>query len=1362
MKKSRMLFLVCLLILSLMVSFASCNPNSPGDETPPTTDGDSSNGGSNLGIGVGSSDGINLGDMGFDSIEHYEPKVPVVMPENPKDEGTKTFYRMEVECAELLLANGEVFNDFRHLGFDLRLSGGFATRNANLNGTEITFTFNSDAAYSGVTLRMMISIAPGMDTTNVAEIINITNNGWSENDPALVIEKSKCEQLGHNSYMIFTVVETEITVQKGENKLKFEYLKASGGNIDYIEIGTSAGITGFDNTKYWEDKNATYEIINNPTAEATGTLRLTTLNAGETGIINYTLPTLSTDNGYSYEKVGTKETWSFKVKNQVFEIVHDPDATYTLTLAENCGLTFADGATSVQLKEGESLPALVGNTTNLAGYYNVDNLEQRYPADFVMGKKNITIAPFYAISSEHQWLDFGITSNTLDGHPVSYGEPQIDLSLCSSIASVVKGGKTTLLNKGTLSTTNTVGVNQFGKTFTYSGSLVVGQTFRFQTSVNTETAVITTGTAHEFVYNFENKGEGKISLTVYQVNSKTSTEDEGVVIELDPGESMTVVYTIAFTKGGNNKNALTYFTVNEAMDNGLSLGVSMSVCPNVKEHVHSYDTVTTHPTCTEQGYTTYTCGCGDSYVDDYVNSTGHSWNDGQVTTEPTCSAEGEKTITCDSCGATDTVEIAINDNAHAWDEGEITTQPTCTEKGVKTYTCIHDNAHTKPEDVAAKGHTDENGDYICDVEDCGMGLCLNHEAGEAVVENNVPATCESAGSYNSVVYCNKCNAEISSTPVTVDALGHVYKANVTAPTCEAQGYTTYICQNDNTHTYVEDYVNALGHDYEAAITTEPTGNEAGVRTYTCKNDASHTYTEAVYKLSASEGSGITLDGESAVYLKEGDALPEIAGTAANLLGYYNVADTSEAWSVADWYTVMPAKNITFAPYYAISDEHQWLDVGSSKSTSNYVNTAYGDPVMTNDSFSAATSIIAGGKTTFMKNGVLSTSEDVGIVQLGRVITYTGEAKVGQGFRFDSQADKTLAPVVIGATHEFVYNFENKGTETIYFTVYQVNTNTKTEDDGVDVVLAPGESMTVVYQISFANGSNNKNVLTYVAVKQDMANGFSLGVSASFNDRIPVEKTNTLTLQEGCGLTFEDGSMSKQVYVGSAFPKVIGNNADLVLGYYNASDVSNYWEEYYFVMPDSDLTVAPDVKISDEHQWLNFGVTSNTTTGLPVLYGTLKDNPTGSFTSTVSFVKGGKTTIREGENLSTLDTVGVDQLGKTINYDGALEVDQTFRFQTNVSSEKVVKTGVTHEFVYNFENKGEGKISFTIYQVNSKTSTEDEGVVIELDPGESMTVVYRIAFANGSDNNNAMLYFKVKEAMANGMSLGISASVKLGQ
>lgn len=40
--------------------------------------------------------------------------------------------------------------------------------------------------------------------------------------------------------------------------------------------------------------------------------------------------------------------------------------------------------------------------------------------------------------------------------------------------------------------------------------------------------------------------------------------------------------------------------------------------PTTTAHVHDYKTSVVAPTCTEQGYTNYTCSCGHSYKDNYV------------------------------------------------------------------------------------------------------------------------------------------------------------------------------------------------------------------------------------------------------------------------------------------------------------------------------------------------------------------------------------------------------------------------------------------------------------------------------------------------------------------------------------------------------------------------------------------------------------------------------------------------------------------------------------------------------------------------------------------------------------------------
>ena len=46
--------------------------------------------------------------------------------------------------------------------------------------------------------------------------------------------------------------------------------------------------------------------------------------------------------------------------------------------------------------------------------------------------------------------------------------------------------------------------------------------------------------------------------------------------------------------------------------------------PSDEECEHNYVGVVTYPTCVEQGYITFTCACGDSYIDNYIMATGHT------------------------------------------------------------------------------------------------------------------------------------------------------------------------------------------------------------------------------------------------------------------------------------------------------------------------------------------------------------------------------------------------------------------------------------------------------------------------------------------------------------------------------------------------------------------------------------------------------------------------------------------------------------------------------------------------------------------------------------------------------------------
>ena len=133
-----------------------------------------------------------------------------------------------------------------------------------------------------------------------------------------------------------------------------------------------------------------------------------------------------------------------------------------------------------------------------------------------------------------------------------------------------------------------------------------------------------------------------------------------------------------------------------SLQSGKKYSSSLYVIVNGKEywsqpvtfttaHTHYYTATVTAPTCTEKGYTTHTCACGDSYVDTYTDALGHAWDNGKVTKQPTETETGTKTFTCTRCGETKTEIIPKLTHEHSYKA--VVTAPTCTEKGYTTHTC---------------------------------------------------------------------------------------------------------------------------------------------------------------------------------------------------------------------------------------------------------------------------------------------------------------------------------------------------------------------------------------------------------------------------------------------------------------------------------------------------------------------------------------------------------------------------------------------------------------------------------------------------------------------------------------------------
>ena len=155
-----------------------------------------------------------------------------------------------------------------------------------------------------------------------------------------------------------------------------------------------------------------------------------------------------------------------------------------------------------------------------------------------------------------------------------------------------------------------------------------------------------------------------------------------------------------------------YFTGTEEAWNGITIDGGNDALKNANihynyvSHTHSYKAVVTAPTCTEKGYTTHTCSCGDSYVDTYTDALGHAWDNGKVTKEPTETETGIRTFTCTRCGETKTETIPKLTHEHSYKA--VVTAPTCTAKGYTTHTCACGDSYVDTY-VDALGHAWDNG-----------------------------------------------------------------------------------------------------------------------------------------------------------------------------------------------------------------------------------------------------------------------------------------------------------------------------------------------------------------------------------------------------------------------------------------------------------------------------------------------------------------------------------------------------------------------------------------------------------------------------------------------------------------------------
>ena len=166
------------------------------------------------------------------------------------------------------------------------------------------------------------------------------------------------------------------------------------------------------------------------------------------------------------------------------------------------------------------------------------------------------------------------------------------------------------------------------------------------------------------------------------------------------------------------------------------------------------------PTCTVPGVRRRTCrrsGCS-AEEEESIPATGVHQASAPVRENEvaaTCLGEGSyyEVVYCSSCG--EEISRAFRTEAalgHAYGAWTVDNAPTCSAPGVRHRTCQRSGCEAEEvESIPATGE---------------------HKASAPVRENETDAGCETAGSYEEVVYCSSCGEEMSRTSGTTAALGH--------------------------------------------------------------------------------------------------------------------------------------------------------------------------------------------------------------------------------------------------------------------------------------------------------------------------------------------------------------------------------------------------------------------------------------------------------------------------------------------------------------------------------------------------------------------------------------------------------------
>ena len=427
-----------------------------------------------------------------------------------------------------------------------------------------------------------------------------------------------------------------------------------GSNIfSYPAKLTIYGVSGTKAETYAGEIGATFVPIDKPATSATLDKTMLTLNKGSSTKLNLSVQPVDFTDEVNWKSANTSVVTV--AADGTVKAVGVGTTTIKVTVGNasaSCKVTVVQPVTSISLNKASlSMEAL--STYQLTA--------TAYPNDA------------YDKSVKWESSDNSVATVSENGLVTAVGKGTATIKATSTaVSSVSRSCTVTVTNNGIVAkdVAQLESPHNYGNNcsdvwlYTLPGASKITATFDERTNIED---------GFDYLYIYNAKGE--------QVGKYTGTELAGKSIDID-GDTVKIKLV---SDGGGNEWGF------KVTDVKVASGA----------HVHSYTSIVTAPTCTEKGYTTHTCACGDSYVDSYTDALGHSYGTWKQTKAPTCTEKGMETRTCTRCNASETRDITSLGHAIVHHAAKAAT---CTEKGWAAYdTCSRCDYSTYKE-IAATGH----------------------------------------------------------------------------------------------------------------------------------------------------------------------------------------------------------------------------------------------------------------------------------------------------------------------------------------------------------------------------------------------------------------------------------------------------------------------------------------------------------------------------------------------------------------------------------------------------------------------------------------------------------------------------------